>query len=539
MEIQRQQERERVLRERLEERPDVMIDRVVDDFERLPKDEQPCFVIHEILLEGENKDRFMFALQAANPPKDPALGRCLGTQGINIVMKRVQNRIIQRGFVTTRILAAPQDISSGTLILTVIPGKVRNIKFSEQTSEHASKWNASPVRPGEILNLRDIEQTLENFKRLPTATANFQIAPAEGDKARPGESDIIIDWKQTRPIRFNVSVNDSGTKHTGKQQGNATVLLEHMLRSNDLFYFSYGQNLSGVQNRDTGKGTRSHVFHYGIPYKYWLFSVTSSKFNYHRTILGIGENYLYSGISQNNQARLTRLLYRDAVRKSSAWFSGWQRTSSNYIEDIEIELQRRRMAGWEFGLNHREFIKRAVLDATVSYRRGTGMLQSKRAPEEPFGEGTSRPEIVLANLFFNVPFSVLDKQLCYSLNFRGQLDRTPLVPQDRFAIGNRFTVRGFDGEMALMGDRGWLVRNDVGIVLRNTGQFLYVGMDHGKVDGQSTKHLTSKYLTGAFMGIRGGHRGLYWDVFAGMPISKPDGFETMRVTTGFNVGVVY
>ena len=43
-----------------------------------------------------------------------------------MVMARIQNAIIARGFVTTRILARPQDLKTGTLVLTV-PGRIRDI----------------------------------------------------------------------------------------------------------------------------------------------------------------------------------------------------------------------------------------------------------------------------------------------------------------------------------------------------------------------------------------------------------------------------
>jgi hypothetical protein len=39
-------------------------------------------------------------------------------------MNRVQNAIIARGYVTTRVLAAPQDLKAGLLQFTVIPGHV-------------------------------------------------------------------------------------------------------------------------------------------------------------------------------------------------------------------------------------------------------------------------------------------------------------------------------------------------------------------------------------------------------------------------------
>jgi len=44
--------------------------------------------------------------------------------GINAVLGRVQNAIARRGFVTTRVLAGAQQLQSGTLVLTLVPGRV-------------------------------------------------------------------------------------------------------------------------------------------------------------------------------------------------------------------------------------------------------------------------------------------------------------------------------------------------------------------------------------------------------------------------------
>jgi len=49
----------------------------------------------------------------------------LGGEGVGVLMKQIQNNIIEKGFVTTRIVAGEQDLSDGKLVLTVIPGKIR------------------------------------------------------------------------------------------------------------------------------------------------------------------------------------------------------------------------------------------------------------------------------------------------------------------------------------------------------------------------------------------------------------------------------
>ncbi|WP_092259081.1 ShlB/FhaC/HecB family hemolysin secretion/activation protein [Pseudomonas sp. NFACC13-1] len=534
-ELLRQQERERVLRDQLESRPDVRLQAapVGEGAERLPAKESPCFAINDIRLIGEASEKFQWALRAANPKDDPAIGRCLGGGGINLTMKRMQNAIIEAGYVTTRVLAEAQDLNSGVLVLTLVPGRIREIRFEEGTSARANAWNAMPANPGDLLNLRDIEQALENFKRVPTAEADIKIAPARAADARPGESDVVIAWSQRFPARVSLSVDNSGSKSTGKYQGNVSLSLDNLLSLNDLFYASVNHDLGGGESGH--RGSDGNTLHYSLPFGYWQLGFTSSEYNYEQSVAGANQSYQYRGESRNNELRLSRLLYRDAVRKTTAWGSLWTRSSENFIDDTEIGNQKRRMAGWQLGLDHREFIGASILDLGVAYRRGTGAHDALRAPEEDFDAGTSRSQIITADAQLQVPFQVGDQRLRYIGGWRAQWNRTPLVPQDRFSIGGRYSVRGFDGENILSADRGWTLRNEIGLSLGQTGQELYTGIDYGEVSGQSSEFLIGQRLAGAVVGIRGGYKGLSYDWSVGTPLKKPDGFETANVTSAFTV----
>ncbi|MBP7303070.1 MAG: hypothetical protein KA972_07810, partial [Brachymonas sp.] len=46
---------------------------------------------------------------------DAPEGRCLGAQGVNIVLARAQNHLIARGYITSRVLAPEQDLKQGEL----------------------------------------------------------------------------------------------------------------------------------------------------------------------------------------------------------------------------------------------------------------------------------------------------------------------------------------------------------------------------------------------------------------------------------------
>jgi hemolysin activation/secretion protein len=60
----------------------------------------------------------------------------------------VQNALVGRGFITSRILAQPQHLNSGTLRLTLIAGRIRGIRFADGTDARATQFNALRARRG-------------------------------------------------------------------------------------------------------------------------------------------------------------------------------------------------------------------------------------------------------------------------------------------------------------------------------------------------------------------------------------------------------
>ncbi|RST43827.1 ShlB/FhaC/HecB family hemolysin secretion/activation protein, partial [Variovorax sp. DXTD-1] len=141
-------------------------------------------------------------------------------------------------------------------------------------------------------------------------------------------------------------------------------------------------------------------------------------------------------------------------------------------------------------------------------------IYHRNNPSEPL-DGTSRMKLYTAEVSLNAPFKLGEQKLRYSGLIRAQWNRTPLMSQDRFAIGGRYTVRGFDGETSLMGERGWLIRNDIGWAIPTgsgqSGAELYVGADYGHVGGRSTVDGLGRSLAGAVIGVRGQWSKLSYD----------------------------
>ncbi|MBX9291250.1 ShlB/FhaC/HecB family hemolysin secretion/activation protein, partial [Serratia marcescens] len=392
-EQQRQQARERALLEQNTPQADARLSRPEAVLPDYPVNESPCFTINRLTLVGESAARFQWALDAAADAK----GRCLGSQGIVLIINKVQNVILAKGYVTTRVMAQEQDLTTGVLTLTLQPGRVGETRFEEPVSWRGRLWNAIPASRGDILNLRDIEQGLENFRRVPSVNADIKIVPGAED----GTSDLQVNWHEGRPVRLSLGVDDSGSKSTGRYLGSATLAIDAPFAQNDLFYANIGKDMF----QHGPFGNRSHTLNYFFPVGYWAFSANYNDYTYHQNIPNANEVLRYSGKSDNIQLTVSRLLYRDQSHKTTLNLRGYRKHSTNAVDDVDIVSQKRRTAGWELGLNQRSYFGTTTLDANISWRRGTGAFHALPAPEESRHEGSARTGMLLGDLGINQPFS--------------------------------------------------------------------------------------------------------------------------------------
>ena len=536
-EQRREQERQNQRNLQQSKTPQVRLGSSTDAKGSLHLGETPCFFIREVTLQGPDAQAFDWILHNLTGPEndDGPLNKCLGANGINTVLQRGQAAVTERGFVTTRVLAQPQDLSSGTLALTVLAGRIETIRFESnaKATSPTSIFTAVPTQPGAVLNLRDIEQSLENLKRAPSAKADIKITPASS----PDRSDLVFSYSAKTPWRMSASLDDSGAKTTGKYQASLTASWDNPLELNDLIYLTQNHDAAGG---DPGsRGTQGSTLAYSLPMGYWLFGGTWSRSRYFQTVAGLNQDYVYSGTSENSEIKFSRLVYRDSIRKSTLSLKGWQRKSNNFIDDTEVQAQRRIVGGWELGLNHKDMLRVTTVEGNLAFKRGTKDFDSIAAPEEVFNEGTSLLGLIALDLSASHAFKIAAQSFKYSAAFKLQDSTTPLTPQDRFSIGGRYSVRGFDGESALTGERGWFLRNDWSMALGESIHELYLGLDAGEVSGPSSQNLLGKSLSGGVIGIKGSFKGFsityQYDVFVGAPLDKPAGFKTAETAAGFSL----
>ncbi|WP_429941864.1 ShlB/FhaC/HecB family hemolysin secretion/activation protein [Achromobacter xylosoxidans] len=521
--IQRRQEQELdAQRARAAERPDVLsapaAPAAADGVLVLPT-ESPCFTVAKVAWDGPAPSATM------RRASEGVLGQCVGGQGLQALQAHLMARLIDRGLITARVLVPEQSLASGTLTLRYVPGRISGVK-----SDGAPGWwrTALPTWPGGEVNQRDLDQALENIRRLAgQADASIDVAPGP----ELGDSDIIIKPGTGKRWHAYVGGDNAGMESTGKNQVNAGLTLDSPLFLYDQLSVSWNSN-ADLRNNDAG--SRAASVNYSIPFGYWTLFAGASKSRYRQTVAGFEEPIVYGGTSKQIEAGVSVVPYRGASYKGTAMLKFLRKRANSTLNDIDIEVQRRDVVGYEFSYGHRQYIDQMVLDLGGGVR-GT-LPQFSDQPGYVYGDPdwNGRSTILTANAGLYLPFKVAGQQLAYQANWQIQHAKTPIVPADYFTIGNRYAVRGFDGQMTLAAEDGWTLRNDLSLNLGNLGQQLYTGLDAGRVGGPSAEYLASRTLVGAVAGLRGriaipgaaNAVNASYDLSAGWPLKKPDNLKT-------------
>ena len=96
----------------------------------------------------------------------PFVGRCLGVPEVEQILGEITRAYMLRGFVTTRAYLPAQDLGQGKLQILVVEGKVEKIRVEGQGRKGFRPGNTIPTAPGDLLNLRDLEQGIDQINRL-------------------------------------------------------------------------------------------------------------------------------------------------------------------------------------------------------------------------------------------------------------------------------------------------------------------------------------------------------------------------------------
>ncbi|WP_105636272.1 ShlB/FhaC/HecB family hemolysin secretion/activation protein [Cronobacter dublinensis] len=485
-------------------------------------EEQPCYPIKQLVFENKNAVAHWLTFRdIARSVK----GKCIGINGLKIIHNAVQNRLIEHGYITTRVLIPAQDLKSGTLTFHILPGTMSDIVFKDNAGKYIHAINNFPQTKGDVLDLRGLEQGLENLQRAPGSNASINLLPG----TKPGETQVEVTRTQPKHWRLGAWADDSGSKYTGRYQSGLAFYLDNLTSLNDMFYAAYG---GGLKNQDGRRSDNISAF-YSLPWGYWQLELYASKYRYTQTIHNGAFSYLYSGIEKYRSAQLSRVIYRSSSQKTTLALKAFRRDSTYLLNDVEIDVQRRKTSNWKLSLEHLAYLPFGQVKAALGYQKAAHWFNAQEDAEEEVGNADPQARIITLGVDGTFPFRVGALSMSYEPHFMSQTSPDRLTQPDKFTIGNRWTVRGFDGETTIYADKGWYLRNDINLNLPQWGAQPYAGVDYGEVKGSKNDYWSGKHIAGAVLGVRGVKGKFGYDLFAGVPLLKPEDMHTSPFTLGF------
>ncbi|MFQ6589876.1 MULTISPECIES: ShlB/FhaC/HecB family hemolysin secretion/activation protein [Pseudomonas] len=408
-----------------------------------------CFPIKAIELSGAEA----LSEGERNRLIKPYIDQCLGVPQLNEVLKVITDRYLAKGLVTSRAYLPQQDLSSGHLKIQVVEGKLESLKGAEGSGITDRQLAMSfPGKSGELLNLREIEQMVDQLNRLPSNQAQMELAPGKA----VGGSDVLVKNTPQKPWRVGLSRHNGGQRSTGEQQWGASLDWDNPLGLADQLSLRGGHDAVS----DHQKTSRNSMLNYSLPFGWWNLTYSYTESEYRSRAEANNFTFKQTGDSQNHQLRLERVIHRDALSKTSLSTGVAYLRTNNFIEDSKLAVSSNRLSEAQFGINHGRRIGESFLNIDLGMQDGIGAFDAQANHHPKPGQADARYRKYTATLSYLYPFKLWGESLSFSSLMTGQHSEDVLFSPQRMSLGGQSSIRGYKDQM-LAGDSGGYWRNDL------------------------------------------------------------------------------
>ena len=466
----------------------------------------PCFDIHTITLEGPKATTSV----PTRDLTDPLLGQCLGMAEIDRLVRDLTAAYVEAGYVTTRVYIPQQSLKSGTLKLVVIEGTLDGFETGLSGLERSNLAMAFPGLTGEVLNLRDLEQGLDQINRLSRYNLKMMLEPGQ----KQGGTTVALSGHRQKAWQVHSSVDNSGSQATGATVAGLQGTLEDMLGLNE----QWTVNWKGGPVPVTGPGRNESLSGaLSLPVGWWLLSLSANRFTYSNPISGLNRIIDSRGVSRTRKLRLDRVVHRDNASKTVAAGAVTVKDSVNYVQGLRIAASSRRLAVGSLDVTHSRRVLGGALSVTVGTDVGLRAFGAEKDGDQPSHAARAqfRKYRLNMNYWRPLPSPVEGIDVEWTSALSGQWSRHTLFSTERISAGGPYSVRGFK-DQSISGDVGGWWRNDLRLTLPPTGitsldqvmgrPYISTGFDGGWIRPDHRDAFERGTVTGlsATLGMRGG-----------------------------------
>jgi hemolysin activation/secretion protein len=451
-----------------------------------PSTEGQCLQVRSLELVGA---RHLSKKLIAHLDHD-VTGKCVGINELNDLLRRITSAYVSRGYTTSRAYIPPQDSQSGKLTIVVVEGTVERIDV--QPKGDASAATAFPGMVGNVFNLRNAEQGIDQLNRLSSNDAKLEIQPG----STPGSSVIVVSDTPGRRLSGSLAVDNGGSPQTGDWQATATLIADDPLGLNDGFLISHTRSdPSGPAD------SRSTAVNYSIPYGWWMGAATFTDSDYASLVQGPTRSFVASGTDRDATLRLDRVAYRDQSRKLTVYADLIRRDMNNYVAGELIQASSRVLTVFDVDANLSLTHAGALWSFDAGAARGLPWLGALHDPGNlPAGAPSAQYTKLTGGAAVSKGFEPFGIHTQLASTMSAQWSNDTLYSSEQIGISGPYAVRGFR-DVRLFADRGLTWRNELSfpfaLHLANTLPLSirpFLGADYGRM--WSHDAVRGGYVTG-------------------------------------------
>lgn len=488
-------------RQNLKQKPRIASDNPI----LISDDENRCFTIESINLTGMT----VFSDKQKNKLIENYLDNCLTINNIQSITQLIQNYYVKKGYVTVQVSLPEQDLTLKTLTILIIEGIIESIEI--QNSPTRTVNMIYPNLIGGILNLRDIEQGLEQLNRLNSY--HYSIDIQAGSKT--GLSHLFIYRKGKKiPLATQLQLDNSGSKSNGEKQLNAGLIFDSLL--------GLGEQWSVSGNSDTDFSTTHFNHHYilglNVPYGNWNYRYHLFNSRSFQTDKVDYQSFDYEVKNSNQYVEVSRLIYRDAKQRVLV-HGGFEnkRVRIKFMEQL-IDISSPILTSIIFTAQYNTVLSHGYFTFSPTFKQGINAFGAS-----PNINVDDYPRSHFNKLSLNSSYQYFfSPKLSFLTSFHGQITRDNLYSVEQIHLGGQYSVRGFKAQM-LSGNQGFYWRNDINYLLPKPiiGALTLVGAwDLGyQAKGD-------EFISGGAIGINFNHKsGINSQLIASIPFYYPKNYQ--------------
>ncbi|CAG9185201.1 ShlB/FhaC/HecB family hemolysin secretion/activation protein [Cupriavidus pampae] len=463
-------------------------------------------------------------------------GRCLGAAELGSILTELTRHFIVRGEVTTRAYLPAPVSDEGDLEIKVVEGVIERYDVDSDRARAIWPRGVFPARPGDLLNLRDLEQAVEQINRLSSNDARLELHPGSA----PGQTVVRVQNRTTRPLHLYASLDNLGTKATGRNALSATITVDSLLGFNELFALTRRQSVFPLEGEHRSEATALQA---QVPYGYHTFSAQWSRSSYLNTVAlpRSGRKLAVEGRTDVLSVGDDRVVYRDGLSRVSVSGRISLQSGETWLAGQSIGVASRDFTFAELGVGGTTRWLGGISTGRVAAVRGLAALG---AYHDPAGLPDDAPHAQFQKFTMGLSHArrlrmTTRHALIVSAQFTGQYSLNTLYGSQQILIGGPGSVRGFLNH-TLAGDHGYYARAEASLPWQashgpNTvrGRF-YAGIDWGTVVNRNAA-VPSGALTGVAIGMVANWRALSIDASVSRAVRAPS--ARMREGTVFGVRV--